>query len=112
MEKIARKLQLADFESSSGKTPEFVAFSKEFKKEFKNEMKTIGVGDVTFNVGHFYISGFFNFKGKTFYFSISDVRMPQYNMLYRTAKDKLDFSGGSNMYVKIESGMSSRMMLN
>jgi hypothetical protein len=112
MDKIAKKLTRADFDSSSTKTEEFIAFTKEFKKDFKKEMQNIGVTDITFSVGHFYISGFFTLNEKTYYFSINDVRCPQENMLYRTAKDKKDYKGGSNMYVKIENGMSNKMYLN
>ncbi len=112
MKNTAEKLRLGNFESSSVKTEEFLSFSKLFKKEFKKEMQTVNVSDITFSVGHFYISGFFTKEEKTYYFSISDVRCPQYKMLYRTAKDKKDYTGGSNQYVNIEEGMSKKMNIN
>ena len=119
MDNIAQKLKLANFESSSFQTPEFKSFAREFKREFKKEMKSIGITDITFSVGHFYISGFFTkyvinpdaVEVKTYYFSISDVRCPQSNMMYRTAKHKKDYTGGANQWLKIESGMASKMLL-
>lgn len=112
MDNIAQKLKLANFESSSVQTPEFKSFAREFKRDFKKEMKSIGITDVTFSVGHFYISGFFITQdAKTYYFSIPDVRSPQSNMMYRTAKHKKDYTGGANQWIKIESGMASKMLL-
>lgn len=101
------------FQSSTGKTPEFLEFVKVFKKEFNDELKSIGVKDVKYNVGHFYISGFFtNTDGQIVYFSLPDVRgfvhgfvnnsnscMNQ--LLYRKAKSYSDYTGGQNRYAKI-----------
>jgi hypothetical protein len=107
----------AGFESSSQKTPEFKHFAKVFKKEFTSELKSIGVSNIVFSVGHFYLSGFFTAFGQAYYFSISDVRGMDYCMevnpescmcqlLIRTAKDYKDYSGGINNYVKFRAGMS------
>jgi hypothetical protein len=51
------ELLKAGFESSSGKTPEFMHFTRVFKKEFTSELKSIGATDINFSVGHFYVSG-------------------------------------------------------
>lgn len=93
------------FESSAMHTDEFIAFAKDFKKyllkQIRNDFELIG-----WSKGHFEVSGFLkNRKNKKFvYFSISDVRhFPDawYNtLLIRTAKDKKDYTGGSNDYCK------------
>jgi hypothetical protein len=114
----------AGFESSTGKTPEFMNFVKVFKKEFAREMSTLGIKDIKFNVGHFYISGFFTTSqfsgGQIFYFSLPDVRQYQYakknnpdsiwcKMMYRTAKDYKDYTGGVNRHVDIKPLMADEM---
>ncbi len=101
------------FESSCGLTPEFSSFFRTFKSEFTKELKGIGATNIEFHRGHFYISGFFDVNNKSYYFSISDVRDSYQtpDLLYRTAKDHKDYTGGKNCYVKIESGMASKMEL-
>ena len=106
------------FESSSTETPEFKEFFKVFKKEFTKELKDNGVTKVVFSKGHFDISGFFT-KGRSWYFSLSDVRGSDYlinsgrpvTMLYRTARDFSDYTGGSNCYVNVGPGMVQKMNL-
>jgi hypothetical protein len=116
-------LLMKGFESSSGCTPEFKKFYSTFKKEFAKELKSIGAENIVFSRGHFYISGFFTINDQPYYFSISDVRGMDYSikynpdsctskLLYRTAKDYKDYLGGSNHFVKIESGMAKNMDLN
>lgn len=100
------------FVSSSTLTPEFAEFFKTFKSEFTKELKTIGATDITFNRGHFYISGFFTVDGQAYYFCIPDVRGSEYRMpqlLYRTAKDYKDFTGGINRFVDIAPLMADKM---
>ena len=96
------KLLRAGFVSSSTTTPEFKAFASTFKKELKTELESVGAKDIKFNVGHFYISGFYTIGTQPWYFSISDVRFfPDERLLYRTA--------GSIQYAKIEAGMARKM---
>ena len=59
---------LAGFESSSGKTPEFLTFFRTFKKEFRKELESIGATNIQINRGHFYVSGFFTVNGQCYYF--------------------------------------------
>ncbi len=111
---------LAGFESSSGKTPEFLQFYRTFKKEFTKELQFLSATNVQFSRGHFYVSGFFTLGTQAWYFSLSDVRGMDYSMktnpgscmsqlLYRTAKHYKDYTGGRNQYVRIGSGMSAEM---
>jgi len=120
--KKTNQLLAMGFESSSGVTDEFKAFYSTFRSEFKKELKTIGATDAQFSRGHFYVSGFFTVDGQAYYFSISDVRDFIYSkvnnpmscmhkMLYRTAQNYKDYTGGHNQWVSIESGMCKRMEL-
>ena len=102
MERIKKLLQKG-FQTSSGKTPEFKSFARLFKNDWTKELATVGATLEAFNVGHFYLSGFFTLQGQLFYFSISDVRMYQEHghwgsILIRTAKNLKDYSGGTNTY--------------
>jgi hypothetical protein len=97
------------FQSSTGLTPKFKAFARLFKKLIKNELAKKGCELLTFNRGHFYVSGFFRKGEQIYYFSVSDVRDNHWNstpkMLYRTAKSIKDYTGGGNQYVNIEDNM-------
>lgn len=94
------------FESSSMLTEEFAQFAKEFKKHIKD---TIGneYELLNWNRGHFEISGFAKNKatGKLAYLSYSDVRYWKNswynNLLVRTAKNEMDYTGGSNHYYSL-----------
>lgn len=92
------------FESSSGKTPEFMVFCRTFKSEFRKVLNELGCTKLECSNGHFYISGFFNSaSGQLWYFNIGDVRwMSEYSILIRTAQHRKDFTGGQNMYAGIE----------
>lgn len=111
------KLLNGGFESSCSKTPEFTSFARKFKNALKKELATINATITAYNVGHFYVSGFFRIGENCFYFSISDVRgmMPipfcDLPMLYRTAKNEKDYTGGSNNYVEIADGMAHQMKI-
>lgn len=92
------------FVSSSQTTPQFKAFCRTFKSEFKKILNSLGCVDLECSIGHFYISGFFNSAdGQLWYFNLGDVRwMGQLNILVRTAKHRKDYTGGGNMYAKLE----------
>jgi len=114
MNTIQRTLSTTEFESSSTKTPQFKDFVNQFKSAFKKEMKSIGVTDVPFSVGHFDITGFFSYQGQIYYFSLGDIRGMNYSgnvtMMYRTAEHLKDYRGGSNQWITIENGMAKSMM--
>ena len=96
------------FGSSSYNTPEFDTFFNDFRKSFTNQLKKLNAKEIKFNKGHFFLSGFFKVGEQCFYFSLSDVRNgfgDNDMLLIRTAKDYKDYTGGSNNYVKIQSGM-------
>jgi hypothetical protein len=114
MNSIQRTLSTTEFESSSTKTPQFKAFVSQFRSEFKKEMKSVGVTDVTFLVGHFDISGFYSYQGQIYYFSLCDVRgtyiVCEVTMMYRTAEHLKDYRGGSNQWITIGNGMAKSMV--
>ena len=101
------------FESSSGLTPQFKAFARLFKRLFTKELAKVECTLLTFNRGHFYVSGFFKKGEQIYYFSVSDVRDGYWNrevkMLYRTATSTKDYTGGSNQYVNIKDNMCFEM---
>ena len=105
------------FESSCSTTQEFLNFVRTFRSEFTKELKSIGAADIQIGKGHFYVSGFFTVDGQVWYFSLSDVRGMEYclnqscmgKLMYRTAKDYRDFTGGYNRYATIETGMAKNM---
>lgn len=102
------KLLAKGFESSSTTTPEFATYARTFRNELKNRLKEIGAEFISFNRGHFYVSGFFKKDGQMYYFSQSDVRwFAGDSILVRTAKHEKDFSGGSNNFTTLDSQMFS-----
>lgn len=111
MKKSIALLQ-AGFESSSTLTPEFAQFFRTFKSEFTKELQTIGATNIVFSRGHFYVSGFFTVGGQAYYFSISDVRGAEFRMpqlMFRTAKDYKDYTGGQNRWVDIAPLIADKM---
>lgn len=114
MKQIIALLQRG-FQSSSMKTKEFTLFARLFKKHFTVELANVELTLTKFNVGHFYVCGFFQAKtGQYYYFSISDVRGSEYvieregcfKIMWRTAKNQTDYSGRQNRYVSINNDMA------
>ena len=104
MKHIIKYLSM-QFESSSGITPEFAQFAKDYKKALKENTPDYNL--VSYSRGHFEVSGFLEHKEtkKLVYFSTSDVRGSQdwYNsILIRTAQHIKDYTGGMNNYTTLE----------
>ncbi|MFL5766078.1 MAG: hypothetical protein ACJ77K_19190 [Bacteroidia bacterium] len=100
------------FGSGSTNSAPFNQFAKDFKKAFAAELKSMNATISTFSKGHFYISGFLLKEDKFYYFCINDVRGgPSPQMLFRTAHNTKDYSGGHNQYVRIFDGMAEKMKL-
>ena len=99
------KLLADEFQSSSGLTPQFDEFQKTFIKEITKLLKAKGCYDIELSRGHFFISGFFTMPDhKIYYVNFGDVRWPmgsKYRMLFRTAEDYADYTGGDNQYVEL-----------
>lgn len=95
----------AHFESSSGRTPQYLSFHRLFKKEFTAFLTKYGAKDIQISKpNHFDASGFFaTADGRIFYFSIGDLRSFKENMLVRTAAHFKDYSGGRNEYASLSS---------
>lgn len=92
-----------DFISSSITTKQCKQFFADLKKALKKELGTEYT--VNADLGHFYVSGFVSKNGKFVYFSIEDLRENgvEFNhILYRTAKNDKDYTGGDNRYCNLE----------
>lgn len=62
-----------------------------------------GASDIKINKLYYECSGFFNVGDQTYYISSPDVRFRDINslslgMMYRTAKDRKDYTGGINQW--------------
>ena len=91
------------FESSSNRTPEYLAWHRLFKREFTKFLQSrtatlIEIG----KPNHFDMSGFFTIGNQAWYFRIEDVRWSKRHMLIRKAKDYKDYTGGTNHYASLE----------
>ena len=81
---------------------EFNKFFRVFKKELTPILIDLGCKDIEYHKGWFSITGFFEAPDGLRYFSFEDVRhWPRF--LVRTAKNRKDFTGGSNHFLDIKS---------
>ncbi len=80
---------------------DFKTFYAKDKKSIGAQLKAMGCTNLQMSRQFYYYSGFFTApSGQAYYFSLSDVRFfPNSDLLYRTAKNYKDFSGGANCYV-------------
>lgn len=87
--------------SGSDLGQDFKDFFRKEKKRISKVLTEMGCTNIDMHYGFYYFSGFFTSKsGQVYYFSSSDVRHFGYDkLLYRTARDYKDFTGGSNCYV-------------
>lgn len=78
-------------------------FVPALRKEFKAIAKNLNA-ELKFSANHFECSAFFSVNGKYIYVHIGDVRFNNWfeSVLYRTAKDDKDYSGGANCYCGYE----------
>lgn len=95
------------FDSSSGKTPEFLAFSKSVKRWFELFCKENGCTHLDFHIGHFECSGYFtNPSGQIWYFNTTDVRgLIQDSMMIRKVESYKDYQGKGNRWVGYDMDM-------
>lgn len=94
----------AEFESSSARTPEYLAWHRLFKREFTKFLESKGMTGIDISKpNHFDMSGFFKdgSKDQIWYFSISDLRGFKETMLIRTAAHYKDYTGGMNQYAAL-----------
>jgi hypothetical protein len=90
--------------SGSDLGQDFKDFFRKEKARISRNLKEMGCNNIQMNYGFYYFSGFFTSStGQVYYFSCSDVRHWGYTqLLYRTAKDYNDFTGGANRYVDVK----------
>jgi hypothetical protein len=112
MNQIAARMS-SGFESSTGPTPEFKAFSSGFKSAMTKELKAVGATLEAFSRGHFECSGFYKLaNGRLGYFSTSDVRgsFSGNRLMFRSAAHLTDYTGGSNQWTPIENGLGESLI--
>lgn len=98
-----KKLLMQEFESSCSRTQQYLNFHRTFKREFTQLMKPICSEIQISKPNHFDVSGFFKTNsGKTYYISLGDLRWDKEYLLYRTAKDFKDYSGGNNEFISMD----------
>ncbi len=87
--------------SGSDLGEDFEVFFRKEKKRISDFLKSIGCTDIQIGYGFYVFSGFFtSASGQVYYFSRSDVRHVEYDrLLYRTAKNYTDWTGGQNYFV-------------
>ena len=117
MEKLLREMFNREFSSSCYDTQQFLYFYNLVKRELKKELvRVYKIKDFSISKGHFHMCGFFTLPSdKHYYFSFPDLRgvsLDRSLLLYRTAKDYKDYTGGSNNYIKFSVDMIEKMKLN
>lgn len=105
MKKLMQQWINFEFKSSSGLTPEFQQFARDYKVAIKKLLPS-GAVLADFSRGHFEASGFIMRNQKHVYFSASDVRYWHNewhnHILVRTANGLKDYTGGSNNYTTLD----------
>lgn len=99
----------AVFSDSCYLTPEFASFARSLKMALNKDCKSYGLELVSFLRGHFYVSAFLRnpATNKIVYVNVGDVRAqicgkwPLDNVLYRSAIDEKDYTGGHNMFASL-----------
>jgi hypothetical protein len=103
--KAAIKATKGHFESSSFRTPEYLAWHRTFKRAFTKFLESRGMTGIEISKpNHFDLSGFFKDGGhdQIWYFRIEDIRWSKDRMLIRTAQHYKDYTGGRNQYVPLD----------
>ena len=92
------------FESSSGRTMEYLVWHRLFKREFTEFLTDLGATNIQIGKpNHFDMSGFFTHNGQIWYFSVGDLRIQSFKnkILIRAATSYRDFTGGYNQYASL-----------
>ncbi len=94
-----------EYQSSSGRTPEYLAWHRLFKRELTRLLmdryyipkEDIAIG----KPNHFDLYGHFRYKGQWMYVAVLDIRWCKEDMLIRTATSPKDYRGGINQSVPL-----------
>lgn len=106
MDRIVKRIKNGIENDAGIVSKDFKNFCREFKTDFKKELQKIGGTDYKQNNGHYCISGFFSYKGKCYYISLSDIRyFYKTTLLIRECEDYNDYIGYNNNYIEIENNM-------
>lgn len=102
MTNLQKMYEGMEFISTCGKSKQCEQFGKDLKKALQNDLGA--EYNVEISIGHFYISGFISKNGKYVYFNVEDLRdngEEFSHILYRTAKNNKDYTGGTNRFCKL-----------
>ena len=105
------KLVKETFESSTGRTPQYLKFHRTFKRELKKLLAPHVTRIEVSKPNHFDVKGFFELNnGTIYYFSISDLRWFKETMLIRTAEHFKDWTGGMNQSIILDDCFEDRLL--
>ena len=92
----------------------FRTFFTNEKRRLTKYFKLLGCTDIVMSRQFYYFYGFLTSKtGQKYYFSASDVRHFGYDQLmFRTAKNYNDFTGGSNQRTNVDADSLRNLKLN
>ena len=79
---------------------DFKDFYKSEKKKITAALKKLGAVDIQMSMQFYYFYGMYTIGEQTWYFSCSDVRHFDYEIMYRKTNSYKDCTGGSNNYTK------------
>lgn len=106
MENFLKAYKDMEFISTCGKSSQYVECARDFKRVLT---KIFGAEyNIELKIGHFDFYGFISKDNKYCYFSVGDLRTDILGrntfdrILYRSAKDNKDYTGGSNNYCSCE----------
>jgi hypothetical protein len=68
-------------------------------KSLRNAIRIVwhNAENIKLSKGYYFQSGFFDVDGQTYYITTGDTRLP-YGVMYRTARDRKDYTGGVNQW--------------
>jgi len=106
-EYLVKRIQQGIEDAGCVTSEDFEDFRREFRTVIKAELKKIGADNLELlKRTHYYMSGFFTYKGQAYYINLSDVRYSKEDtILIRTAKDYKDYTGGTNNFIKLKTDM-------
>jgi hypothetical protein len=100
----------SEFESSSGRTEQYLKAYRIFKSEFTKVLKPLCKKIEISKPNHFDITGFFQLNdNRIYYFSIGDLRWDKI-FLIRIADHFKDYTGGSNNFLNLDNNFIKNLL--
>lgn len=106
MKDVLKRLKAGIEDEGCHTSKDFKNFTRLFKNRFNKEILKVGGTNHEQHIGHYCLSGFFDVKNQSYYYSIGDVRhFGVDDILIRTAQNHKDFIGGLNHYIPLGENM-------